>query len=479
YVNSMKILLVRTWENKKSYRCYETNITGIYPPLGIAYLASVLRESGHKVRIIDNQILRLNQKYLKARIKEIQPDLVLISSMTTSWPEALRLSRLIKEISAKITVGVGGPHIGLYPQESLKWESIDFGVLGEGEQAILEIVISLERNKSLKDISGCAYKDNGQVLINPPRPAIVDLDTIPFPAIDLLPHKRYFSSMMKGPVFSIITARGCPFNCNFCYRDHLGYYRTRSAENVVEEIEILTAKYGIKDMVFFDETFAAEEERTLKICDLIRRKNIKFNWDIRTRIDLMNENILKNLKSAGCSRIHIGVESGSQRILDNMGKRVAIEDASKKIGYAKKFGFEVRGYFMLAYPGEEYDDLLQTLSFANSMPLDWASFTVTIGLPGTNIYRDAVKTGYFSTDCWKEYTEGKIPYPKPYFLPDGLDIRDVFSFKRKAYLRFYMRPKKLFNIVSKLKTIDLLNNGSIFIRTVPAMGRSIFSIPEN
>ena len=150
----MKILLVRTWENKKNHHCYETNITGIYPPLGIAYLASVLREAGHKVRIIDNQILRLNQKHLKDRIKEIQPDLVLISVLTTNWLEVLRLSRLIKSISAKITVGVGGPHVGLYPQESLKWESIDFGVLGEGEQTIIEAVESLKQNKNLRDIEG-------------------------------------------------------------------------------------------------------------------------------------------------------------------------------------------------------------------------------------------------------------------------------------------------------------------------------------
>lgn len=454
----------------------ETNITGIYPPLGLAYIASVLRKAGHKVSFLDNRISRLNNHSLKNEIKKTAPEVVLLSSMTPLWPASIALSRLIKDISPRILVGVGGPHLSVYPEESLSIETFDFGVYGEGENTILDILKTIEEGRVLDDVRGSVYRKNGEVIVNAPRETIDDLDSIPFPAIDLFPYRAYFALSVAQPFFTMITSRSCPYTCNFCYQGYLGRYRSRSPENVVEEMGLLVNKYQIKEIIFFDETFAVTKERVLEICDLIQKKNMKFKWDIRTRVDLLNEEILRPLKRAGCSRIHLGIESGDNGILQCMRKGIDIEGIAKKVNLAKKFGFELRGYFMLAYPGETYETIHRTIGFAKNLPLDWASFTITIGLPGTNIYNEGFEKGYFHIDYWKEYAKGNILSLKPYFIPEGLEEKELYSLKRRAYLEFYLRPRIVWNILRRLKLVDMARNFRVLVRLLPAAYQSMARI---
>ena len=469
----MKVLLIA---NSSSRSSRETNITGVYPPLGLAYIASVLRDAGQQVIFLDNQILNFCSNSLKNEIKKIAPDIVLLSAMTPLWPELIILSKLIKDVSKQIIVGVGGPHLTAYPQESLSNNNFDFGVFGEGEKTILEIVNAIQEGRWLDGIKGCIFRKNGEIIINSPREEIDDLDSIPFPAIDLLPYKKYFAFSVKHPLATIVTSRGCPYSCKFCFQDYLGSYRARSPENVIEEIEILVNKYKIQEIIVFDETFAVEEERVLKICELIHKKNIKFKWDIRTRVDLLKDEVLKSLKSAGCSRIHLGIESGDQDILCQMGKNISISEIVEKVNLAKKIGFELRGYFMLAYPGEKYRTICKTIEFAKSLPLDWASFTITLGLPETDIYKQALKMKYFDSDYWREYTKGAALGPKPFFIPLGLKNKDLYNLKKKAYLKFYFRPRIIWNIAKSLKSTVGIKNFYSYIKLIPSFYSSITKI---
>lgn len=469
----MKILLIRSNGLKFSY---ETNITGIYPPLGFAYIASVLRNAGYQVTILDNQILRLHNDFLKNEIKKIAPDVVLLSAMTPLWPELIMLGKLIKDVSPQIIIGVGGPHLTVYPRESLSNKDFDFGVYGEGEATILEVIRTIQEGKDLDGIKGSIFRKNGKIVINPPREAIDDLDSIPFPAIELLPYKKYFALPVRHPFFTMITSRGCPYTCKFCFQGYLGRYRARSPENVLEEIEVLVNKYKVQEIVIFDETFAVEEERALKICELINKKRLNFKWDIRTRVDLLNKRVLKFLKSGNCHRIHLGIESGNQEILDKIGKGISVSEIKEKIELAKKFGFELRGYFMLAYPGETERSIHKTIQFAKSLPLDWASFTITIGLPGTEIYKEALKRKYFPIDYWSEYTKGNILNSKPYFIPENLKEKNLFALNRRAYLEFYLRPKIIRNVLKSLKLIDMAKSLPLFIKLSPAIYNSIMKI---
>lgn len=466
----MRVLLIRSNGLGPSN---ETNITGVYPPLGLAYIASMLRNAGYRVNLLDNQILRLRNNSLKNEIKKIAPDVVLLSSMTPSWPGLITLSKLVKDASPQIIIGVGGPHLTAYPRESLSSKSLDFGVYGEGEMTILELLEAIREGRGLDGVKGCIFRRNGKIVANAPREEIDDLDSIPFPAIDLLPYKKYIALSVRDPFFTIVTSRGCPYGCKFCFQGYLGRYRARSPGNVVEEMEMLVNKYKVQEIIVFDETFAAEVERALKICELIRKKGIKFKWDVRTRVDLLNEEVLRSLKSAGCYRIHLGIESGNQEILYKMGKGIGISEVIEKVNLAKRIGFELRGYFMLAYPGEMYRSIYETVGFAKSLPLDWASFTITIGLPETEIYKEALEEGYFHTDYWREYTKGNILNSKPFFIPEGLEEKDLFALKRRAYLEFYLRPKIIWNILKSSKLIGVVNNFRVFLKLSPSIFHSI------
>jgi len=469
----VKIVLIRgDWPRV----LHETNITGIYPPLGLGYIAAVLRKAGYKLTFLDNQILQLNGNSFKNEIKKISPDVVLLSSMTPLWPEIVKLGKLVKEISSQIIVGVGGPHLSVYAQESLSSKAFDFGVYGEGEDAILDILEAIKAGRSLDGIRGCIFKKGGRVTVNPPRPEIYDLDSLPFPAIDLLPYTKYLALSVRQPFFSMITSRGCPYNCKFCFQGYMGKYRTRSPENVVEEMDILVNKYKAQEIVVFDESFAVEKEKVLKICGLIHKRNIKFRWDIRTRVDLLDNEILESLKSAGCTRVHLGIESGDQEILCKMNKGISVSEIVEKVKLVKKNGLESRGYFMLAYPGETYGTICRTVEFAKSLPLDWASFTVTIGLPGTDIYNEGLKNGYFNVDYWREYTKGNILHSRPYFMPEGMKEDDLFRLKKNAYLGFYLRSKIIWNILKNMRFIDGLNNFRIFLKLLPSVYHSITRI---
>lgn len=469
----MKILLIRSDNFNFPH---ETNITGVYPPLGMAYIAAVLKREGYRVGVLDNQILCLSEAALKNKIRAFAPDVVLLSAMSPLWPGLIRLAELIKEVSSHIVVGVGGSHLTVYPCESLAHRHFDFGIYGEGEQTAVEVVKAIEASKKFDGIKGCIFRKDGEVVVTCARKEIEDLDSIPFPAVELLPLKQYFALSLPRPFFTMVTSRGCPYFCKFCFQGYLGSYRARSAENVVEEMEVLVNKYKIKEIIIFDETFAAEEERVLKICELIRKKRLKFGWDVRTRVDLINFGMLKALRSAGCGRIHLGIESGSQEVLLKMGKNLKIAEIKEKVSLSKKAGFEVRGYFMLAYPGETRKTIEETIDFSKTLALDWASFTVTIGLPGTEIYNQALQDKYFTYDYWKEYTKGNIFDSKPYFLPEGFSEKDLFALKKRAYLEFYLRPRIIWNILRRLNGRNLIKDIPFFLKLLPDVYKSIVKI---
>ena len=466
----MKVLLVRSNElNSK----FETNITGIYPPLGLAYIASSLIASGYKPTILDNHILRLRGSRLKAYLKKSDPDIVLLSSMTPSWQSIVSTSRFIKTVLPNVKIVAGGPQLTAYPKESLLEESIDFGIYGEGELSTLDVVKAIERGSELNDVKGSIYKKDGQVIINPPREEIDNLDSLPFPAIDLLPYRYYSALSVRSPFFTMVTSRGCPYKCGFCHQGYLGRYRARSVENVINEMELLVNKYGVKEIITFDETFCIDKERALKICGMINKKKLRFGWDIRTRIDLIDKDLLQALKGAGCSRLHLGIESGDQDTLDRMKKNITISDIIDKVNLAKNAGLEARGYFMLGYPGETRKNMLKTINFARSLPLDWASFTVTIGLPGTEIYRTALEAGTFKYDYWREFTLGLTPGKRPYFTSDEFTEIDLFALKREAYIKFYLRPLKMLTILRGIGRSLNVPNFSYLVRGLPAIYNSM------
>jgi len=470
----IKILLIRCNESLRRpvSGLRETNVTGIYPPLGLAYIASVLRKAQYNVRVLDVHALNLTEGEIRSFVKRNPADIIMLTSTTLIWPNVLETARIVKDSLPKALIGIGGPQLSAYPQESVSFDYIDFGVYGEGEATVLEVVDRYERNTEINNINGTVIKKDGHVTVNPAREPIEKLDEIPFPAIELFPYKKYRVLNIEYPFFTMVTSRGCPYRCAFCSQVYNGgKFRYRSAMNVVDEMELYARRYNAKELIIFDETFTVDKERVLNICKLIKDRKLKFRWNIRTRVDLVDRDMLGSLKEAGCYGLHMGVESGSQEILNIMKKDITIPQVKEAFRHANALGFETRGYFMIGYPGENLHTIKQTLRLAKELDLDWASFTVTIPHPKTDIYNYALENGYLKTDYWRDYTLGRVRGSVPYFTTGEYDTNRLIRIKNYAYLSFYSRisfiTKKLLSKYLFRLIKNLFKNISLLFRLVP------------
>lgn len=445
-----KVVLIKCLRTSGSR---ETNVTGIYPPLGLAYLAATVREQGFDVTIIDAEALNIGQDDL---IKIIDPDVDIIgfTSTTLLWPVTRNFSATVKKIFPNALMVIGGPHVTAFPEDTIAASEFDMGVLKDGEIAFSEIVQRYAERKDLTDIPGCVVRDKGIIIINDFGSAVGDLDSIPFPALDLLPMSQYKSVMVKEPFVSMIISRGCPYRCDFCTQIYSGDgFRVRSAENVVDEIERAVTEYEAKELVLFDETFGVKRDIALHICLLMNERGIKVRWTARTRINILDRELLTAMRSAGCYALHLGIESGTDRILKEMNKGITVEEVRNGVALARSLGYRIHGYFMIGYPGETRDEIAATLRFSRKLKLDWASYTVAVPHPRTPLCDKAVERGIIKEDFWREYTYGKDVGNLPFFTSDECSTDFLNSVRRTAYLRFYMRPGIIWgNLVFFIKT---------------------------
>lgn len=443
----MKIVLIRAQGEVGR----ETNVTGVYPPLGLAYLAAAIRRPGREVVILDAEALGLPDPHLP---DVIPPDATLIgvTATTLSWPAVRRLSAILAARFPKAVLVAGGPHLTAFPEDSLAASAFHAVVVGEGENSLAELAARVEAGRPFADVAGCAIRlSDGSVRVNQPIPWVENLDAIPFPALDLLPMSRYRSVMVREPFTTMVTARGCPFRCAFCSQIYSGdRWRSRSPTNIVDEMEWHVRRFGAREIILFDETFGARRDDALAVCALIRERGLRVRWNARTRLDVLDAELLSAMREAGCYALHLGVESGSQRILDLMNKRMTLAQIEGTVRLARKAGFSLHGYFMLAYPGETPAESEATLALARRLPLDWASFTLTIPNPVTPLSELARRSGCVTDDFWRQYTWGAVPERLPFFVPAGGSEAALRRLKARAYARFYLRPAVLARAVARL-----------------------------
>jgi anaerobic magnesium-protoporphyrin IX monomethyl ester cyclase len=420
----------------------ETNVSGVYPPLGLAYVAAALRQAGHDVTILDGEALRLTAAELLARIPR-SAAIAGFTSSTLAWPTVRHVARLAKEQTPGRVLVLGGPHVTAFPEESLRAAPFDVGVLGDGEVSMVAIADRVSRGESLAGLASCAVRTADGIRTSPAIAWIQDLDSLPMPALDLLPMDRYRSIGVCDPFVTMISSRGCPFRCAFCSQIYSGdRLRTRSPEGIVEEMARAVKDYKVREIVLFDETFGVKRKDALRLCELIRERGLKFRWNARTRVDAMDEELLRALRSAGCYILHLGIESGTQRILDQMCKGITLDQVRSATRLARKLGFVIHAYFMIGYPGETREEVEATIRFSRELPLDWASFTVALPHPRTKLCDIAVREGRLQTGYWEQYTLGELPEGAeiPAFESAEFSADDLKKAKRRAYVGFYSRP---------------------------------------
>ncbi len=447
----MKILLINPGYQKVYGK--SRGIAPSLPSLGLAYLAAVLDTNKHVVKIVDTQ--GVDENAIRQTIIREEPELVGIIALTPVIYEAFNVARIVKEISDKIWVVIGGPHPTVMPEESIQNPYIDFVVRGEGEETLLELVNSLGSGKEPDNIRGITLKKDGGIVQNPGRDSIKDLDSLPFPAYHLLPMSSYSSVQTKRGRFALIlTSRGCPYQCVYCNKKIFGNkFRVRSPENILAEIEFLIENYAIREFHIVDDIFTLDKKRVETFCDLIQERHLDISWKCPNgvRVDSVTKELLAKMKEAGCYSVSFGIESGNQRILDNIKKRIILEQSKNAVQWAKQAGIFTICFFMFGNLGEDRETMEETIEFAKSLGADVAQFMILVPYPGTEVRQIMEAEGRIFTDNWEEYgnlagkaifEHGKLTKPL---------MEDMF---KKAYRHFYYRPGYILHKILDIRSLS-------------------------
>ncbi|MCX7973941.1 MAG: B12-binding domain-containing radical SAM protein [Candidatus Aminicenantes bacterium] len=434
---------------------------GFNPPLGLLYLAaSIKKNTSHEIEVLDAQPLQWTYRELETYLKGKTYDLVGISVMTFTLIDAFKTVRVVKRAIPEAKIVLGGAHVHLFPEETKNLEGVDFAFMGEAEFSFIKFLSCFENGqKSFENVPGLVFNDNQGKIIKNNIEIIRNLDEVPLPERSLVGIKNYSSLLSRGNLCTtVITSRGCPFHCTFCDRPLspiTSIFRYRSAKNVVEEIRECM-EYGIKDFLFYDDTFTVNRDRVLAICEEILRHNLKIRWDVRTRVDLVDEEILRMMKRAGCVAIHYGVESGNDDILKILQKGFTVKKVKETFALTKKIGLETLAYFMIGLPSENLKHIQDTFDLAKELRPDYTHFTIFSPYPGTKLYFLGMEKGIIKRDIWREFArdpnkEFRVPVWEENFSRD-----ELYEIIVKFYKKFYLRPRYLFSRLIKTRSVDEL-----------------------
>lgn len=417
---------------------------GVLPPLGIGYIASSLEKAGHKVDIIDAIALALSKEQVLERIRKFNPKVVGITAMTPTIKGALEVAELAKTTGA-ITV-MGGVHMSILPLETLQYDTVDFGIIGEGEESMVELCNALEKDESYENIDGLCFKKDGRINIGQPK-IISDLDSLPMPAFHLLPMKKYSSIIGLDPTCTMMGSRGCPYQCGFCYKTPSDKkYRIRSVEKIVDEIKFLIKNYQVKEIMFYDDIMPKDYARALS--EEIISRNVKIKWQTPQRVNLVDPELLKLMAKAGCRILRFGVEQGDPDQMEFVEKRINPEQVKAAFRDAKKVGISTFAYFIIGYINETEQTMQATIDLAKDLDPRYVMFTKAVPLPNTPLMYQSVEQGLVSPDYWTKFTLGEKLDPMPSLVPNA------DQWVKKAYRSFYLRPKRILEQIVSIRSFS-------------------------
>ena len=436
------------WSPEKNYL---RPFIGNLPSLGLLSLGAVLLKSGHRVKIVESASLGLSFSRTIDEIIQARPAYVGLSCTTASVENAAKIAWAVKEKSPGTRVLAGGPHITSLPEETFRrFPDFDFGILGEGEPALVDLLAALEGRKNPDQVENAVFRREGEIRVNPRRRFIESLDTIPFPAFDLLAdfpraYRAPFLNYRKGPAAPLISSRGCPQACTFCDRSVFGNrYRYFSEDYLWELISLLRRQYGIRHLVFTDDQFAAFRPRLVRLCEKLAGGGLDIQWNCDARVDSVDPDVLRLMKSAGCWMISYGIESGSQKILDRIQKGINLEQVEQAVRWTREAGIRAKGLFMIGYAEETEETLEQTLDFIGRSPLDEINLSFLTPYPGTEIYRQVKGSAEFSEE-WSRMNALNC-----LLRPRDLTCRALEKAYGRIIRRFYLRPDPTFSYLSLL-----------------------------
>ncbi len=461
---------------KEIGRCGRRAVAGeLWPQTGLAYLAAAVREAGHTPLIIDAMAEELTLNQLIQRITHWQPEMIVVNTTTPTFTNDITIIAEIMNVHPARTVLVG-THPSALPRESVSISEVDFVLINEAEDTIVELANFLATGKNgdehLRQIKGLAFKDKtGEVVITPPRPFIEPLDRLPLPARDLLPNHRYYMPFFgRHPFATVIPTRGCPWQCIFCRAGTVWgkKIRTRTPANVADEIQYIIDELHIRHIVFMTDSLTLNKNWLMEFLEILLTRKLKFQWICNSRVDAVDLEMLKLMKRCGCKLISYGVESGSQEILDRAKKHISLEDSRHAIAMNRAAGILSMAYFILGLPGENHQTIQQTINFIKELNPDYINVHIATPFPGTEFYRIAQQNGWLTSTEWSDYEEEGSAVIRT----AELTTADLLAAQRRVMREFYLRPRWLLRELFRLR-----NHTSLTSRLTAAVNilRTLFN----
>jgi anaerobic magnesium-protoporphyrin IX monomethyl ester cyclase len=442
-----------------------------FPPLSLLYLAGVLKEIGVEVSILDQPALGLTVEETVRWVKKENPDLLGFSTLTSSGQTAARISDKVKERNPDVTTVFGNHHATFNAERILrKYPSVDIVARGEGEKTIVELAECLKNGCDLKNVRGINFRKEGKIVSTPDQPLIKDLDTVPFPDRKLIGAEYHCviagANIAPKKFTSIVTSRGCVYNCRFCSCTEIAKnrWRPRSAAKTVEELQFL-ANQGYKQIIFVDDAFTMNPKRVIKICKGMRREKLDLEWICEGRVDICSSAMLREMVQAGCKVLYLGIENANQRILNYYNKRITPEQSETAVRTAKKAGVDVvAGSFIIGAPDETREEMWHTVKFAQRVPIDIPQFNILGAHPGNDIWNELVAKGFLDPEKW---WEKGVAVSEIY--PNAKVSRDeIMQIMHAAFFQHVYRPG--FLLKQALKTLGSPYRMSVFMNNLSRIG---------
>jgi radical SAM superfamily enzyme YgiQ (UPF0313 family) len=422
----------------------------IRPHLGLLSLGGVLKRAGHTVHLVDGMALGLDADQAASQVLSLSPDIVACTAYSLSIGEAAAVAARIKRASGRALTVIGGPHLTAVPEQTLtRYDSFDIGVAGEGEQTLLELA-AWHGEADLRHIDGLVLRNQDRVEMTPPRALIDDLDGLPFPAWDLLAgypdnYPLHRSRYRRIPVADVCTSRGCPYQCTFCDKAVFGSrFRGFSAAYVTDLVLWLHRRLGVAEIMFKDDLIMQDRDRFRQICEGLLESGAPLTWSCMGRADLVDAELLRLMKRAGCWQISYGIESGSQPLLDRANKRLDLRQVEHAVHMTRRAGLSARGFFVLGLPGETRSTIRESIALAKRIPLDDINVALCTPFPGSRLYAEASRHGEFDAD-WSAMNKLSAV-----FVPNGLTRNELERSLVRFFAEFYGRPRVLWNLGRRL-----------------------------
>ncbi len=434
------------------------DVASNFPPLGLAFLAAYVRQKGYSVKILDCNIYSPSLEEVRSSLKKtFVPEfknirVIGLTVITPTVKKAYKIAETCKEFYPDAIIVFGGAHATFLAEEVINNKVVDIAVVGEGEITFEEILAG----KDLEKIKGIVFRkrinNRDDIIRTPFRERIIDLDSLPLPAYDLLPileYKPAKGAYKRLPAVGMITSRGCPGRCTFCNRTLGNEITFQSAQRILEEIQWLIKNYKIKQLFIYDDTFTVNRNNVVKFCDMLIRNKIGISWVCNARVDFIDFEMLKTMQKAGCSQISYGVESADEVVLENINKHISLSQISNAVKWTKRAGIECRLSFIVGSPGDSVEVIRKNIKFLNKVKPDMLQVNITTPFPGTAMFNWAKERDLILTYDWNEYTQSK-----PVMRIENLTPKQIIGFYKLMYKSFYLNPSYIAKRLLKIRSFN-------------------------